>query len=84
MKRSVVVSFNWETTESLHTSWSGDGCGMKAVSWADKRSFIWEDFPELEGWTHFCHLNPEAREELVDQRMEALLGTKVNEQSQEA
>lgn len=51
----VVISFNWETEETLHTLFEGKECNEKANNWIHKDSFLWKDFPKSEGWTHFLH-----------------------------
>lgn len=63
MKRAVVIAFNWQTEETLHTMFEGDGAADQAAGWAHPDSFLWRDFPASEGWTHFAHWNDEAGEE---------------------
>ena len=60
MKRTVVIFYNWETEETLHTAFEGDGCALKAEAFM--RS-IEKDFPESKGWAHIVHWNDEAGEE---------------------
>jgi hypothetical protein len=60
MKRSVVISFNWITGETLHTTFEGPGCADKAAGWADRESFLWRDFPESDGWEHWAHWSADA------------------------
>lgn len=60
MERAVVISYNWDTGQHYHTPFDGEGAGVKAMNWVHKSSFIWQDFPESEGWVHFMHCNPEA------------------------
>ncbi len=63
MKRAVVISFNWETEETMHMKFEGAGCADRAAGWAHKESFLRRDFPASEGWTHFVHWNSEAGDE---------------------
>lgn len=63
MKRAVVISFNWETGETLHQTFEGKGCADKAAGWAHPKSFIARDFPARDGWQHWAHWNKEAGEE---------------------
>jgi len=74
MKRAVVISFNWETGKTMHTTYEGDGCASKAAGLASRGSYLWNDFPEEDGWTHFCHWNHEAGVERGEQLTKALCG----------
>jgi len=73
-KRAIVVSFNWKTQEILYTTFAGAGCAQKAENWKAKDSFIWRDFPEEDGWTHFMHWTKEAGEERGEAFVRELLG----------
>lgn len=65
MKKAVVVSYNWNTRETLTTDFEGEGCAMRANAWVAKDGFLYRDFPEIAGWVHFTHRTPEAGEELL-------------------
>lgn len=67
MQKAVAISYNWETNEILFTDFEGPGAGSKAGNWIDKKSFIWKDFPESEGWTHLMTKNDECVEADVNE-----------------
>ena len=62
MERAVAIAYNYETGQHLHTPFEGEGAGIAAMNWVRADSFLWKDFPESKGWTHFYHCNDEARE----------------------
>lgn len=70
MKRSVVISFNWITGETLCTPFRGDGCADQAAGWADRESRLWQDFPESQGWEHWAHWSVAAGKERADRLWE--------------
>lgn len=66
--RSIVISFNWQTKEILHTIFEGVRCIEEAYDWAGTDSFLWEDFPREKGWDHFVHLNEAALLRIFDEK----------------
>ena len=54
---AVVISFNFDTEQTMHTPFDGPNAGVEASQWVAKDSFLWDDFPESEGWTHVMACN---------------------------
>lgn len=74
MKRAVVVSYNWETNETMSTPFTGPGCADTAAGWCHEDSFLWEDFPADCGWEHFFRASPSAMAERGDRITKELIG----------
>lgn len=55
--RAVVISYNWLTMETMHSQFEGEYAGSQAAGWVHKKSFLWKDFPERDGWVHFSYMN---------------------------
>ena len=72
--KAVVISFNWETEEKLHTLFVGEDALDNARGWADKGSFLWNDFPPEEGWVHFSYADEEARKKFGENFVKSLNG----------
>jgi hypothetical protein len=71
--KAVACSYNWETGESYATPFEGPEAADHAAGFVHKSSFIWNDFPEEDGWTHFFHADKEAMEERGERIAEEIL-----------